>query len=710
MDLETIEILLLEATAAAGDGLCAMLGDEYRITRLSLTHDLSAIDRPSDRQVCLIAAAGAGDEAVAAVGRTHDGLSRCPVVIVAGRGEQATVSRALSVGAVDGLTEDQLTPPLLERMIRYAVDRASTERRLLDGYNLLNAIIEGTTDAVYVKDLEGRYLMMNTAGSQFLQLPVEEIVGKHDHDLFPAEAAARIVADNRRVIDSGAARTYENDLTVHNVTRTYLSTNAPRRDHHGNIIGIIGISRDISERKRGERDLRRNIVELERAKAELEEKGRELAQLADNLSVARDAAEAANAAKSEFLASMSHEIRTPMNGVLGMTGLLLGGPLDDEQRMQVTTIQRSGETLLALLNDILDLSKVEAGHEEVSESGFSLRQVALEVEALWATAFAEKGLDLSVEVDPNLPEHLWGDAGRIRQVLSNLINNALKFTERGEVRVAVACESWVEDRLLVRVSVSDTGIGVAPENRTQLFEKFTQADATTTRRYGGTGLGLAICKRLVELMGGEIGVDGALGKGSSFWFILELAVAETDSPREAVSGTGSAADQSAKSGGRAITVLVAEDNQVNQTVVTAMLARAGHVVDVVASGAEAIQALRETSYDAVLMDVQMPGMDGIETTREIRSLPDDAGKVPVIALTANAMAGDRERYLQAGMDDYVSKPIEMSALFGALIRCVGTDIAVATELPEILPPPAKVSDSKPLAQLLGAIDALSKKA
>ena len=710
MDLETIDILLLETTAAAGDRICALLGDGYRVTRLSLSDDASVLDRPGDHQVCLIAAAGAGAEAVAAVDRVQAGPSRCPVLVVVGAKEEAAVSKALSAGAVDGLTEDQLTPPLLERMVRYAVDRASTERRLLDGYNLLNAIIEGTTDAVYVKDLQGRYLMMNTAGSQFLQLPVEEIVGKHDSELFPAEAAARIVADNRRVIDSGAARTYENDLTVHDNTRTYLSTNAPRRDHNGNIIGIIGISRDISDRKRSERELRRNIAELEQAKAELEEQGRQLAKLAESLAVARDAAEAANAAKSEFLASMSHEIRTPMNGVLGMTGLLLSGPLDGEQRKQVTTIQQSGETLLALLNDILDLSKVEAGHAELEESDFSLRQLALEAEALWATVFAEKGLAFVVEVDPGLPDGLYGDAGRIRQVLSNLINNALKFTEKGEVRVVVTCESSDDAGLPVRVAVIDTGIGVAPEQRSELFEKFTQADATTTRRYGGTGLGLAICKRLVELMDGEIGVDGALGEGSTFWFTLCLPVAETAPPLQPVPRTGTSANRYARSGGRAITVLVAEDNQVNQTVVTAMLARAGHVVDVVASGAEAIEALRQTSYDAVLMDVQMPGMDGVEATREIRSLPGDAGKVPVIALTANAMAGDRERYLRAGMDDYVSKPIEMPALFGALARCVGDDIAIATELPEALPPPPNMPASKSLAKLLGAIDALSKRA
>ena len=402
----------------------------------------------------------------------------------------------------------------------------------------------------------------------------------------------------------------------------------------------------------------------------------ELKRTEEALRQALDLADQSSRAKSEFLATMSHEIRTPIAGILGLADILLDdGQFDDalseERREKVRSIRGAGRSLITILNDILDLSKIQSGKLELEYIDFDLHALIAEtLEIFYPTAHA-KGVALGSKIEPGLPVAVSGDPTRIRQILVNLIGNAVKFTERGSVTLSVAATGRSDGDLTCRFEVIDTGIGIAADHLGGLFEDFSQIDASTARKYAGTGLGLSISKRLTVLMGGDIGVDSAVGEGSTFWFALPVAPAKT-----AIAKTAEAPGEVDYRATRSLQILLAEDNDLNQMIATAVLSQFDHRVTVVDNGRAAIKAARRETFDLILMDVRMPEMDGPDATRVIRQEPTAIADIPIIAVTADAIVENRQDYLAAGMNACVTKPINVPDLLRAINEVLGEEVHV----------------------------------
>ena len=681
-------------------------------------------------------------------------------------------------------------------------ERMRAEESLSEERKVLRALIDNVPDFMYVKDADCRFLLANLAVARQMGAKTpEELLGKSDFDFYPPQLAATFYEDEQNVIRSGQAvvNREEKGVDSRGNESEIMTTQVPLRDKNGRVTGLVGIGHDITHLKKVQEEMK----------------------------VAREAAEAASRAKSEFLANMSHEIRTPLNGVMGMTDLALETELTPEQREYLETVKMSGDSLLTVINDILDFSKIEAGKIDLEAIDFNLRndlETTLRTLALRAD---EKGLELMCEVAPEVPEIVRGDSNRLRQILMNLVGNAIKFTDHGEIAVKVQVEPKEGLDSLCHFTVSDSGIGIPEDKRELIFMPFSQADSSTTRKYGGTGLGLTISTRLVQMMGGKIWVESEVGRGSQFHFTTRLgaadskeikvgtiappellrgvqvlvvddnrtnrrildgmlvcwqmkptsveggreALAELSAAREAgepyrliltdmhmplmdgfalveqirnspelstatimmLTSAGHRGDaarcqelgvsayllkpirqselreavarvlgasrqegaiplvtrfslQDAREPNAFLSVLIAEDNLVNQRLAVRLLEKRGHQVAVAATGIEALKALEKEKFDLVLMDVQMPEMDGLEAAMAIRQKEKGSGfHQPIVALTAHAMKGDREKCLAAGMDGYLTKPIRPQELDHLLATYLPRNLKIAEVIEPVTP-------------------------
>ena len=509
-------------------------------------------------------------------------------------------------------------------------DRKHMEAELSKQLALFEGLIETIPLPVYIKNTEGRYLRLNRAFELFMDIKREDFINQTLFELLALENARFHTERDDELIASGGTQTYETVVRGHDQrSHDAIYRKAALTRHDGSVYGLLGIIIDITDRKQAE-------LAMEQAK---------------------EAAEAASQAKSEFLANMSHEIRTPMNGIIGMTDLALDTALTEEQREFLGIVKSSAESLLTIINDILDFSKIEAGKLLVEEISYDLHRVVADTLKIMALRAHEKEIELVLEVLPEVPRHVLGDPSRLRQVLVNLIGNAIKFTATGEIALSAKLSANNGECQTIQFAVRDTGVGIAPEKQQAIFDAFTQEDSSTTRRYGGTGLGLSISRRLVELMNGRMWLESVPGQGSTFYFELELKL--DAQPPEA---TTSHIDLRGKR------ILVVDDNHTNRRILNGMLAQWEMIPTLADSGKTALEILRAdpAAFDCILLDAHMPEMDGYELAASIRGELNIA--VPMIMLSSGAMRGDGQRCQEAGISGFFSKPISSDELLAALCR------------------------------------------
>jgi PAS domain S-box-containing protein len=499
------------------------------------------------------------------------------------------------------------------------------DERLRESEARYRLLVENAQDIIYRTDLNGFFTYVNPVAPRIMGYSSDELLGKHFLELIREDHRTRVEAQLRRQFRARTEASYDEFVAIARDGREiWIGQNVQLMMDGRRVVGFQAVARDITDRKRAE------------------------AALAE-----------ASLLKSQFLANVSHELRTPLNGVMGMARLLLSTGLDSTQRDYVRIVEESGRDLLAMVNDILDFSKVEAGRLDLAKIDFNLADVLQQAVDGVAGAAAAKGLRIACLPDKSLPGRVQGDPARIRQITGHLLANAVKFTEEGAVVLRARLVQDAPEGALVRVEVTDTGMGIPAEAQTRLFQPFSQLDGTTSRRFGGAGLGLGLSKRLVEAMRGQIGVRSEPGKGSTFWYTVRLA--PPSASLEAVTRTTP----------RRGRVLVVEDNKVNLRVASALLENLGYQVEMANNGVEAVEACARTAFDAVLMDCQMPEMDGFRATAFIREREKgEQRRTPIIALTASVLPGDKERCLDAGMDDYLGKPIQLEALDTALRRWI----------------------------------------
>jgi len=521
-------------------------------------------------------------------------------------------------------------------------ERIRAEEALSEERKILRALIDNVPDFMYVKDLECRFLVANlSVARQMGAKTPAELLGKNDFDFYPREIAAPFYEDEQRVIRSGQAEVNREEAGVDpqgNVTQV-MTTQVPLRDKNGRVTGLVGIGRDITHLKKVQEEMQK----------------------------AREAAEAASQAKSEFLANMSHEIRTPLNGVMGMTDLALDTELTPEQREYLETVKMSGDSLLTVINDILDFSKIEAGKIDLEALDFNLRDSLESTLKTLAARADEKGLELLCEVAPEVPEVVRGDSSRLRQIVVNLVGNAIKFTDSGEIAVKVQVEAREGTDYVCWFTVADSGVGIPEAKRELIFKPFTQADTSTTRKYGGTGLGLTISTRLVQMMGGRIWVESEVGQGSQFHFTIRLEAADA---KEIKLGTIAPPELL-----RDVKVLVVDDNRTNRRILEGMLVR-WHMkptsVDCAAAALTQLSAALEAGepYPLILTDMHMPEMDGFALIEQIRRRP-ELSTATIMMLTSAGHRGDAARCQELGVSAYLLKPIRQSELREAVARVLG---------------------------------------